>query len=61
MEPVQGSTFGHTQLDYMNTVLYNNCPCNGGPSTTVSQELVLAAGNLLFSILMIHVGWAKLS
>ena len=69
MEPVPGSTSGHTQVDYMNTILYQpivdammmEYPLQvlWALITTVRQQLVLVAGNLLFSTLMTHFGMDK--
>ena len=70
MEPVPGSTSGHTQVDYMNTILYQPIvhamvveyllQVLWTLTTTVRQQLVLVAGSLLFSTLMTYFGMDKI-
>ena len=69
MEPVPGSTSGHMQLEYMKTIM-NRLPVHAVVvdnllltlwtlTTTVSQELVLVDGNMVFSTLVTHCGMDK--
>ena len=73
MEPVQGSTSGHTQLDYLKTQQYIKATSVHvlvvehllllllALTTTVSQHLVVLRGTLLFSTLMTHCGMDKIA
>ena len=72
MEPVQGNTSGHMQLGYLKTThTIQQAPVHAlvvedlllnlwALTTTVSQELALLHGNLLFFILKTHCGMDKI-
>ena len=70
MEPVQGSTSGHMQLDYLKTqqtyppvralVVEHLLQVLWALTTTVSQHIVVLCGTLLFSTIMTHCGMDKI-